>query len=207
MEVVSPKLHNIRNSDKSKLRKYIKVEDDGLTINTEAGGAKRTEKAVPIEITHHEYENAPMVYMQRKGIISKRTKEDENTEEIQIDSPDQVTTADVGGIDLLTGLEFVPIQETVEKYDGDIKEFIEILSALNKHYSDISVSYIVDNLPEGLKGKKFSKLDDGLTPRRYVLAKISVSGKGIINVIEIERQGKSLSTLALTTPKNYLSIR
>ncbi|MBU5437090.1 hypothetical protein KQI42_03655 [Tissierella sp. MSJ-40] len=60
---------------------------------------------------------------------------------------------------------------------------------------------IINDLPEGKRGKKFTKLKDGQTNRKYVAGRIVLKDKREFNLIEIEREEKSLSMLLLCNSK------
>lgn len=194
----SPHFKQSKSSNQSKLRKYNFIDEDDLILDTEGKGTKKTdEQLIELNMTQHEYENPPDIYRERTGKVKKRTREDENTNEMDIEHSSHVSTADVGGLDTLMGLEFKQLNEMSEKQTGDLGEFIKILTSMEVRYPNVSIQYIVDHLPEGMKGKKFCKLDDGTTLRKYLLARVGIRNRGTIYILEIERQGKSLSTLAL----------
>jgi hypothetical protein len=195
--VTSPHLKNSKSSNRPKLRAYIYVSSDELEIDAENKGAKNTEEIVEVDLTEHEYENPPVVYRQKAGEVRRRIKKDETTLEMEIDGSEHVSTADVGSGDTLMGLEYIDMKEVPERLDGDLGEFIKILVTMDSNYDDLKVRYVIDQLPEGLKGKKFCKLDDGVTPRNYLLANIRFSNGQVVYLLEVERQGKPLSTLAL----------
>ncbi|MDV2684056.1 Tn7-like element transposition protein TnsE [Alkalihalophilus lindianensis] len=55
-------------------------------------------------------------------------------------------------------------------------------------------------MPVGLGERKFTKLNDGVTKRRYLIAEVyMVMGKRF-NIIEVERENRSLSILVLSSP-------
>lgn len=195
--ITSPLLKKRSYSNKTKLRTYKDVSNDELFIDSEGDGAKKSEEIIDIEMANIEYTNPPTIHRQREGHVKNRLKKDENTVEMEIERQNLVSTADIGGNDTVMGLEYTDLNEVAEWYDGDIGEFIKVLFSINVRYNDVIVQYVTDQLPEGLKGKKFCKLDDGITPRSYVLARITHRNGTIIHLMEIERQGKSLSTLAL----------
>jgi hypothetical protein len=55
----------------------------------------------------------------------------------------------------------------------------------------------MDSLPSGLGERKFTKLSDGIMKRKYIIAEIYLQTGQRFNVIEIEREQHSLSTLIL----------
>lgn len=54
-------------------------------------------------------------------------------------------------------------------------------------------------MPEGKRGKRFSKLSDGITKRRYAVGKVTMIDGRECSLIKIEREVKSLSMLILKT--------
>lgn len=101
----------------------------------------------------------------------------------------------MGGENLLKGLEFSSIASVQEK--GELEEFTEILKRLEKRHDVKSVGINVGNLPEGRKGKRFSKLRDGLTERKYAIGKIIMMNGRECSVIEVVREDKALSMLLI----------
>jgi hypothetical protein len=195
--ITSPLLKKSSYSNKNKLRTYKDISNDELTIDSEGDGAKKSEEILDIEMANIEFTNPPNIHRQRNGQVKKRLKKDENTIEMEIERQNLVSTADVGGSNTVMGLEYRDMNEVADWYDGDIGEFIKVLTSMNIRYDDVSIQYVSSQLPEGLKGKKFCKLDDGITPRSYILARITHRNGTIVHLLEIERKGKSLSTLAL----------
>lgn len=205
--ITSPLLKKSSYSNKKKLRTYKDISNDELTIDAEGDGAKKAEEVIDIDMANIEYTNPPTIHRQREGQIKKRLRKDENTVEMEIERQNLVSTADIGGSNTVLGLEYRDVNEVAEWYDGDIGAFIKVLSSMNVRYDDLSVQYVTDQLPEGLKGKKFCKLDDGITPRSYLLARITHINGTIVHLLEIERKGRSLSTLALIDQRKNVGVQ
>lgn len=96
---------------------------------------------------------------------------------------------------VIKGLEFTSIANVKEM--GELEEFVQILKLLEKRRDVKSVEVIVGQLPEGVKGKKFSKLKDGRTKRRYAVGRIVMMDGGENCLIEAEREDRALSILLL----------
>lgn len=66
----------------------------------------------------------------------------------------------------------------------------------------------MDVFPSGGGGRKFTDLNDGIMRRKYVIADIYVASGKRFNVIEVEREDRSLSILILSSNKikewNYI---
>ncbi|WP_454052672.1 Tn7-like element transposition protein TnsE [Clostridium sp. Marseille-Q7071] len=93
------------------------------------------------------------------------------------------------------GLEFTNLYNVQEK--GELEEFVEILKLLEKRNDVKSVEIIIGELPEGRKGKRFVKLNDEVTKRKYAIGKIAIMDGREYSLIEIERETRSLSMLIL----------
>lgn len=199
--IKSPRLHAVSNSDKSKKKTIVKIDDeDELIIETNSTGTRKLETIVDIPMAEHEFEDNPIINRIYHGSIKKRTIINEDTERILIDQNEIVSTGDIVGQGGKVGLEYRESEDPQQKFDGEIGEFILILKAMDKKYFDINLKITIGELPEG---KNFCKLDDGITPRKYLIAEIKFL-KGIpAFLIEIERLGKSLSTLVLLSTIGY----
>ncbi|GAA0752042.1 Tn7-like element transposition protein TnsE [Clostridium sartagoforme] len=125
----------------------------------------------------------------------RRDKEDENTKKYVSEDRGLRTTADSGGEELLKGLEFSSISGIKEK--GELEEFVEVLKLLEKKHDIRSVDIIIGELPEGRIGKRFSRLKDGITKRRYAIGKLTMLSGREYSLIEVEREDKALSMLLL----------
>lgn len=196
-EVYSPHIHDVTKVNKPRIRRHIITPDEILEIDNKCDGSRKSEKTVAIETAQHDFEIPPIIRLKSQTSIIQRTGSDENTKHVEINSNNKVTTTDIGGFDLAEGLEFQELDENNEPCEGDIGTFIKVLIELKNRYIDAEVSYLIGNLPEGMIGKWYNKLDNGSTPRKYVIAVVSVDGGGAFHLIEIERQGRPLSTLVL----------
>lgn len=87
--------------------------------------------------------------------------------------------------------------QVVEK--GELQEFIEVIRSLEKRQVIRSIEIIIDNVPDG---KKFSKLSDGITKRKYAIGKIRMENGRECSLIDIEREEKALLILILKANVN-----
>ncbi len=101
----------------------------------------------------------------------------------------------MGGENLIRGLEFTSISNVEVK--GELEEFIDILKLLEKKHDVKLVEIIIGDLPEGRKGKRFSRLSDGITKRKYAIGKITMMDDEACSLIEVEREDKALSMILL----------
>ena len=196
-EVYSPHIHDVTKVNKPRIRRHIITPDEFLEIDNKCDGSRKSEKTVAIETAQHDFEIPPIIRLKPQTSIIQRTGSNEKTKDVEINSNNKVTTTDSGGLDLMEGIEFRELDRNNEPCEGDIGTFIKVLIELKNRYIDIDVSYLIGNLPEGMIGKWYNKLDDGSTPRKYVIAAVSVDENCTYHLIEVERQGRPLSTLVL----------
>ena len=200
IDVVSPYFRILGNSSSSKRKKVIRVDDeDEVIIESSAAGVKKTEKVIDIPVSGHVFEDNPVVNRVPYGSKNTTGGSGGETERVVVNTKGPVSAADIGGKQTVLGLEFREHNQPTEKLSGDIDVFINILLAMEKRYvNDLNVFYRVGNLPEGSKGRKFFKLDDGVTPRKYVFAEVIFKNGSSVYLIEVERNGKALSTIMLS---------
>lgn len=193
INIFHPSLEEAVSSNEPKKRKYVgKSEDGDKEIDNSADGATKDSEEIDTFSLNHEYQRLPKINKKKTGIKAARSKEDKNTQIYTIDNDNLRTTADTGGENLVRGLEFKNLTEVKEK--GELQEFIEILKLLEKRQAVKSVDIIIDYLPEG---KKFSKLNDGITRRKYAIGKIVMADGRENCLIDVEREYKALSMLLL----------
>lgn len=196
IDIYHPGLQKTQASNEAKIRKYIgnsKSKDKELDPN--ADGSTNESEEIDTNLITHEYTWLPDIKRIKTRKVLKRTREDENTKTYMIENGQARTTADSGGEELLKGLEFTSVANIQEK--GELQEFIEILRMLEKRDNIKSVQIIIGELPEGLRGKKFSRLSDGITRRKYAIGKVTMVNGRECSLIEIERENKALSMLIL----------
>jgi hypothetical protein len=75
-----------------------------------------------------------------------------------------------------------------------------MLKILEQHPQVQVIRAFTDVLPEGLGERKFTKLSDNVTKRRYVIAEVYMVNRQRFNIIEVERENRSLSMLILSSP-------
>jgi hypothetical protein len=62
-----------------------------------------------------------------------------------------------------------------------------------------TIRAFMDVLPDGLGERRFTKLSDNITKRKYVIAEIYMVNGQRFNIIEIERENRSLSMIILSS--------
>ena len=195
IDIKSPRLHAVLNSNQSKKKIIVKIDDeDELVIDPNSTGTRKLETIIDIPIAEHEFEDNPIINRIYRGSVKNRTAITDDTERILIGQNEIVSTGDIGGQGGNVGLEYREPEAPQQKFDGEIGEFILILKAMDRKYADIDIKITVGELPIG---KHFCKWDDGVTPRKYLIAEVRFHKSLPIFLIEIERLGRSLSTLVL----------
>ncbi|KEH96793.1 hypothetical protein Z962_05915 [Clostridium botulinum C/D str. BKT12695] len=196
ISIYHPSLEESEMTNETKKRKYInKNRINDRELDSEVDGSTKTSEELNTFLISHEYEKVPKINRVKSGRKIKRKREDENTKKYILENGQLRTTADIGGEKLVKGLEFTNIANVEEK--GELEEFIEILKLLEKRYAVKSVEIIIGDLPEGRKGKRFLRLSDGITKRKYAIGKITMMNSKEYSLIEVEREDKALSMLLL----------
>lgn len=183
------------SNETKKIRQFVSKGNEDRELDTNADGATKESEMLDTFMISHEYERIPTIHKKRNGRRIKRQKEDENTKTHIREDDNLRSTADTGGEDLIKGLEFTNLSKVEEK--GELQEFIEVLRLLEKRELIRSVDIIIDSLPGGNKGKKFSKLSDGIRMRRYAIGKVNMIYDRQIYMVDIERENRALSMLLL----------
>lgn len=192
INIYHPSLEESISSNETKIRKYIGKSNTGeVEIDSTASGASQAFDEVNTSM-EHEYVRIPRINKLKTGRKVRRDKEDSGTKKYLIDNGALRTLADEGGQDIIKGLEFSSIEKVSVK--GEVEEFIEMLRLLDKEATIARVDIIVGDLPGD---RAFSKLDDGVTKRRYAIGKVTMVDGRECSLIEIEREDKALSMLLL----------
>ncbi len=192
VNIYHPSLEESISSDQVKKRKYIGKGIEGKAeIDNSAGGATNSFDKVNNQIIQ-EYIRLPKIQKVKSGRKSQIKGENVNTKKYLIDNGSLRTVADEGGQALLKGLEFSSLDKISIK--GGLENFIEMLKQLEKEPNVDNVEIIVGELP---RYRPFSTLSDGETRRKYAISKITVIDGSEKGVIDIEREGRSLSMLIL----------
>ncbi|MED1662774.1 Tn7-like element transposition protein TnsE [Brevibacillus laterosporus] len=192
-----PKLNNHQRSNEPK--KYILInknkftENEEVELSEEFDGSTRDFDVAEMENQSHEYTLKPKITKIRKNVDKLRSFEDENTRVYYLDDQGKRSTADIGGHQLARGLEHKSLYEI--KVQGELNEFIRTLEFLEREQGIKSVRAHVDILPDIGGERRFKYLNDGVTRRRYVWAEVILQNGKLVNVVEVERELFSLSTL------------
>lgn len=192
-----PKLNNHQRSNEPK--KYILInknkfdESDEIELSEDFNGSTSDFDVVEMENQSHEYLLKPKITKIHKHVDKLRSYEDESTTIYYLDDQGKRSTADVGGQQLARGLEHKPLHEL--KVQGELDEFIRTLSFLERKQGIQSVRAHVEVLPDVGGERRFKYLLDGVIRRRYVWAEVILQNGKLVNILEVERELYSLSTL------------
>lgn len=194
----------IQDQEKSKeTKKYtyrsLKKQGDkeGFTLDEQLDGSTEDFDLVQMNQLKHEYTLVPKIERIKGSISKQRMKEDENTKKYYINTDSIRSTADSGGQQLVRGLEHQMLHEI--QAQGELQDFINVLKVLEQYPIIGTIQVMMDVLPDGYGERKFTKLSDNITKRRYVIAQIYLGNGKQYNIIEIERENRSLSTLILSS--------
>jgi hypothetical protein len=194
-----PELQEQKKSNEAKKYTfYTKSKSNGtddITLNEEVDGSTDHFDLVEMDNQKHEYTNQPKVTKIRKKSAKQRTYEDEKTKNYYVDENGKRSTGDIGGHQLARGLELKALHEV--QTQGELQDFINVIKILEQHPQVKSIRVIMDVLPEGKGERKFIYLNDGVTKRKYVIAVVCLASGKRYNIIEVERENRSLSLLIL----------
>ncbi|MGN4437704.1 Tn7-like element transposition protein TnsE [Bacillus cereus group sp. MYBK69-1] len=194
----------MQNEKASEAKKYAfhSKQNDGIgesemKLDEEAEGTTDDFDLIEMDNQIHEYEKLPKVTKIRRNSNKQRTQEDENTKRYFIEDNARRSTADVGGNQLVRGIENKSLYEI--QAQGELLDFINVLKVLEGYPEVKTIKVTTGVLPTGSEKRKFSYLDDGITNRKYIVASIELFNGRQYKVLEIERESRSLSMLILSS--------
>lgn len=166
---------------------------DEMILDEQIEGSTDNFDVVEMDNQKHEYLVMPKVTKIPRKTNKKRDFEDGNTKKKVINSDSKRSTADVGGNQITRGLEQQSLIDI--QIDGELGDFIKVMQVLQDFPEVQSINIIQGSLKEFSDTKRFVYLSDGVTERRYVIAEIVLFYDKKVNVIEVEREKKSISSL------------
>ncbi len=179
-------------------RSINKNEDgEGFTLDEQVDGSTEDFDFVQMNQLSHEYTSVPRVKRTKRGSAKQRLVEDENTKRYYGEDNSIRSTADSSGQQLARGLEHQMLHEI--KAQGELQDFVNVLKVLEQYPEVKAIRAFTNVLPEGLGDRKFTKLSDGVTKRRYVIAEVYMMNGKLFKIIEVEREQRSLSMLVLSS--------
>ncbi|MFC4354808.1 Tn7-like element transposition protein TnsE [Chryseomicrobium sp. FSL W7-1435] len=205
ISISHPEIQDQVKSNEAKKYTYRAVnkmdDEEGLTLDEQVDGSTEDFDLVQMNQLKHEYTLVPKIKRIKSSSSKQRTKEDENTKKYYGNNDSMRSTADSGGQHLARGLEHQMLHEI--QAQGELNDFINVLKVMEQHPNVVEIRAFTDVLPEGLGERKFTKLSDGVTKRRYVIAKVHMTNGKQFNIIEVERENRSLSMLILSSPNTH----
>lgn len=201
ISISHPEIQDQEKSNEAKKYTYRSLnrqgDEEGFALDEQLDGSTEDFDLVQMNQLKHEYTLVPRIERIKGSLSKQRTKEDENTKKYYINHDSIRSTADSGGQQLVRGLEHQMLHEI--RAQGELKDFINVLKVMEQHPQVKVIKAFTDVLPEGLGERKFTKLSDGVTQRRYVIAEIYMVNGKRFNIVEIERENRSLSILILSS--------
>ncbi|MDM5250812.1 Tn7-like element transposition protein TnsE [Lysinibacillus sp. G4S2] len=173
-------------------KKNLNGQQDDLLLDEVVEGTTDDFDIIEMDNQQHEYIKPPKITKIRKGANKKREFEDENTKKQFINDEGKRSTADVGGNQVTRGLEQQSLMDI--QIGGELGEFIKVMRVLQDFHEVQSINIIRGSLKEFSSMKRFAYLSDSVTERKYVCAEIVLYPNTIVNVIEVEREDRALST-------------
>ena len=210
ISISHPEIQDQEKSSEAKRYTYRSLnkqgDDEGFTLDEQLDGSTEDFDLVQMNQLKHEYTLVPRIVRIKGSPSKQRTKEDENTKKYYINQDFIRSTADTGGQQLVRGLEHQMLHEI--QAQGELQDFINVLKVMEQDPKVQAIRALTDVLPESIGERKFIKLSDGVTKRRYVIAEIFLMNGKQFNIVEIERENRSLSILILSssTIHNWNSI-
>ncbi len=210
ISISHPEIQDQEKSEEAKKYTYGSLnkqgDEEGFTLDEQLDGSTEDFDLVQMNQLKHEYTLVPRIERIKGSPSKQRMKEDENTKKYYINHDSIRSTADSGGQQLARGLEHQMLHEI--QAQGDLQDFINMLKILEQHPEIRAIRAFTDVLPESLGERKFTKLSDGVTKRRYVIAEVYMVNGKQFNIIEVERENRSMSMLILSssTINNWDSI-
>lgn len=172
-----------------------------MILDEEIEGATDDFDVIEMDNQMHEYIEMPKVTKIPCKTNKKREFEDENTKKRFINTASKRSTADVGGNQVTRGLEQQSLIEI--QIDSELGEFIKVMRVLQDFPEMQSINIIQGSLKGFSDTKRFVYLSDGVTERKYVIAEVKMFSGKCVNVAEIEREEKSISTILFDLQNLY----
>lgn len=204
LEISHPSLVRHEKSNEPRKRIILPVSNSGeYEADSTVDGRTNEFDEVETENLTHEYTDALSITRQRNISSKKRDGIDDNTKKTVKADTNSRSMGDIGGTNILRGLEVKALANTY--VNGELADFKEVLNELSRAYFVESVEAFVGELTD-IGERSFAFLEDGITPRKYIVAYIKLKSGKEIALIEVERAGRSVSTLIITS-LNRLSVR
>ncbi|GGG26531.1 hypothetical protein GCM10007425_21420 [Lysinibacillus alkalisoli] len=143
----------------------------------------------------HEYVDTLVITRQKTTSTKQRDGIDDNTKKTVKGDNNSRSMGDIGGTNILRGLEVKSLNNTY--VNGELADFKEVLNELSRAYFVDSVEAYIGELTD-IGGRSFAFVDDGITPRKYIVGYVKLRNGKEVAMLEVERAGRSVSTLIIT---------
>lgn len=205
ISISHPEIQDQEKSNEAKRYTYRSLKkngnDEGFTLDEQVDGSTEDFDLVQMNQLKHEYTSVPRIKRIKNSSAKQRTREDENTKRYYGKNDSIRSTADTGGQQLARGLEHQMLYEI--QAQGELQDFINLLKLLEQYPQVKAIRAFMGELPEGSGERKFTKLSDGVTKRRYMIAEVYMVNGKRFNIVEVEREDRSLSMLILSSNNLY----
>lgn len=185
-----PKKYTMREL-KSSTEEREKIIDETVEGSTEDFELIEMNKQV------HKYTESPSIVKVQDKSTKQRTYEDESTKRYTFKDSGIRSASDTGGNRLARGIEHQSLQQV--QAEGELGQFVHILQELEDYKEVQFINIQLSSLPIGDGKRVFSYLEDGITPRQYALATVSLFNGKELKVLEVERENCALSMLILSS--------
>jgi len=133
-----------------------------------------------------QYEYSSVVKIER--VKTARSGSTSKMAQTQVDNDagsNKRTTADAGGLETAPQLEFE--HKISEKLEGVFADMLAVLRLMKERAEVRSIGYHIGELNDHFKGRSVCTLDDGLTPRKYLVGQIKLADSKEAILIEVEK--------------------
>ena len=197
LEITHPSLVRQEKSNEPRKRIILTLSNSGdYEADATVDGRTNEFDEVVTDILTHEYTDALLITRQRTVSTKQRDGIDDNTKKtVKVDNNSR-SMGDIGGTNILRGLEVKSLQNTY--VNGELADFKDVLNELSRAYFVESVEAYVGELTD-IRERSFAFLDDGITPRKYIVAYVKLRNGKEVALLELERAGRSVSTLIITS--------
>lgn len=178
-------------------KKSIVGQQDEVLLDEEIEGTTDNFDVIEMDNQKHEYKMMPKIIKVYNSSNKKRDFEDENTLKRYMNDDGKRSTADVGGNQITRGIEQQSLMDL--QIDGELGEFIKVMKIMQDFAEVRSINIVQGRLKQFSKTKRFVYLSDGVTERKYVIAEVYLRDGRQFNVVEVERDNRSLSILILSS--------
>ncbi|MGK4153614.1 Tn7-like element transposition protein TnsE [Kurthia gibsonii] len=197
LEITHPSLVRHEKSNEPRKRIILPLSTSGdYEADVTVDGRTNEFDEVMTDTLTHEYVDALVITKQRITSSKQREGIDHNTKKTVKAVNNSRSMGDIGGTSLLRGLEVKSLQNTY--VNGELADFKEVLNELSRAYFVESVEAYVGELTD-IGERSFAFLDDGITPRKYIVAYVKLRNGKEVALLEVERAGRSVSTLIITS--------